>query len=66
MNDNFAQNKTKIPTTRLPDDINLATSVVPYQFWDTPMPPDESLKIGTIFSELDFPFIGDGGANFDR
>lgn len=55
--------KTKIPTTRLPEDMPLASAYVPYQMWDTPMPLEESLKIGTIFTELDFPFICDGGAN---
>ncbi|MGN1410880.1 MAG: spore coat associated protein CotJA [Oscillospiraceae bacterium] len=65
MNNNIYENSTKLPTTRLPENIPLASSFVPYQFWDTPMPPKESLKIGTIFSELDFPFIGDGGAESD-
>lgn len=64
MNNNIYEDVTKIPTTRLPEDIPLASSFVPYQFWDTPMSPRESLKIGTIFHELDLPFI-DGGAELD-
>lgn len=59
------ENMTKIPKTRLPEDIPLASAFVPYQFWDTPIPPEEGLNIGTIFSELDFPFLCDGGANHE-
>lgn len=60
------ENMTKIPTTRLPEEVPLASSFVPYQFWDMPTPPEEGLKVGTIFSELDFPFLADGGANYGR
>lgn len=51
---------TKLPTTRLPVSVPLASSYVPYQAWEEPTPPEESLQVGTIFTELDLPFLGGG------
>ena len=57
---------TMFPTTRLPMDTPLASAYVPYQMWEEPISPEDALEKGTIFTELDFPFLCDGGANFER
>jgi hypothetical protein len=54
---------SKLPTTRLPESIPLASSFVAYQMWEEPTQPEESLQAGTIFTELNLPFLGDGGAS---
>lgn len=57
---------TKIPTTRLPENMPLASAYVPYQFWEEPIPPQDGLRQGTIFDELDLPFIFHGGVDIER
>ncbi|MCC8069500.1 MAG: spore coat associated protein CotJA [Ruminococcus sp.] len=58
--------ETKIPTTRLPKDIPLASAFTPYQMWEEPMSPEDSLKRGTMFTELDLPFLCEGGMDYER
>lgn len=36
----------------------IAMAYVPWQYWETPMDPCQALEIGTIFKELDKPFLG--------
>ena len=36
----------------------LAMAYVPWQYWETPLEPCEALEVGTIFSELNKPFLG--------
>jgi hypothetical protein len=61
-----AHENTQIPTTRFPESMPLASAYVPYQLWDGDhIPPEEALQIGTIFWDLDFPFLGDGGGELD-
>lgn len=40
----------------------LAIAYVPWQQWNQTCPLDKALKIGTIFPELDKPFLGKRGA----
>lgn len=35
-----------------------AMAYVPWQYFSTPYEPQKALKIGTIFPELDKPFLG--------
>lgn len=42
------------------DDVeSLAMAYVPYQNWQKLYSPDVAIKRGTLFSELDKPFIGE-------
>lgn len=43
---------------RLPKDTPLAMAYVPFQQWENPLPMAEGFQKGTIFSELDYPFLG--------
>jgi len=47
--------------------LHLAIATVPMQQWETPYPPAQALKQGTIFPSLDLPFFvtdrTGGGAN---
>lgn len=36
----------------------IAMAYVPWQYWETPLEPCDALEIGTIFSELNKPFMG--------
>ena len=36
----------------------LAMAYVPWQYWETPLEPYEALRTGTIFAELNKPFLG--------
>lgn len=36
----------------------LAMAYVPWQYWQQPVEPCEGLERGTIFAELDKPFLG--------
>jgi hypothetical protein len=38
---------------------------VPYQTWEEPMSAEDALNHGTIFTELNLPFLCVGGANYD-
>ena len=44
--------------SRLPKDTPLAMAYVPFQQWENPLPMAEGFQKGTIFSELDYPFLG--------
>ena len=39
-------------------DLPLAMAYIPWQYFSTPYEPQKALKIGTIFPELDKPFLG--------
>lgn len=41
-------------------DFALAMAYVPWQYFDTVYEPDKALEIGTIFPELDKPFLAAG------
>lgn len=42
------------------NDFALAMAYVPWQYFDTVYEPDKALEIGTIFPELDKPFLAAG------
>lgn len=63
---NYNDYTTKIPTTRLPEDMPLGSAFVPYQMWQEPIPIQEGFHDGTIFSELNLPFLAYGGADYER
>ena len=52
------------PDTRdfFPDDIPLAMAYVRWQRWQDLYEPCKALEHGTIFKELDKPFLGKGGS----
>lgn len=39
--------------------VSLSMAYVPWQSWDQIYEPDTGLTRGTIFPELDFPFLGE-------
>ena len=47
------------PATALPADMPVAMAYVPYQSWTKVYEPSVGLYRGTIFEELDKPFIGE-------
>ena len=44
--------------TTLPKDMPIGMAYVPFQQWDTPYEGAVGYSRGTIFKELDLPFIG--------
>lgn len=44
------------------DTFPVAMGYVPWQFWETTYEPDKALEVGTIFPELNKPFLGWKGA----
>ena len=50
-----------VPRGRFPEDTPLAMAYVPFQQWGKVYNPDEGFKKGTIFPDLDFPFMRGGG-----
>ena len=57
--------KYKNETSMFPEDTPLAMCYVPFQKYDKTYPENIALEKGTIFPELYFPFLGDGGDRFD-
>ncbi len=51
------------PDTRdfFPEDTAIAMAYVPWQKWEDLLEPCKGLEHGTIFSQLDKPFLGKGG-----
>ncbi len=49
----------KQPTTTLPKSMPIGMLYVPYQSWQKVYEPQVGLPRGTIFEELDKPFIGE-------
>lgn len=45
------------------DSLPLAMAYVPMQKWGNLYEADVALKRGTLFQELDLPFMGDGRGN---
>lgn len=45
-------------------EMKLAMAYVPWQHWRDTYNYDEGFKTGTIFPELDFPFLGYKGARY--
>ena len=45
------------------DQLPLAMAYVPMQSWTTTYELDTALEKGTIFPDLDLPFLGRGGIN---
>lgn len=43
----------------VPRELALAMAYVPWQKWDGVYTPDVALTRGTMFSELDLPFLGE-------
>ena len=44
-----------------PSDMPIAMAYVPWQKWQKLYEPSQGLEHGTIFGELDKPFLGKGG-----
>ena len=43
-----------------PEEFPLAMAYVPWQYFTTVYEPDRALEVGTIFPELDKPFLAGG------
>ncbi len=43
-----------------PENISLAMAYVPYQSWQNIYAVDDALNAGTLFADLDKPFLGAG------
>lgn len=55
------------PQGIFPAQMTLAMAYVPYQAWEQPLPPDEALCAGTVFSSLVKPFMMEkGGAQYEE
>ncbi|NLZ45903.1 MAG: spore coat associated protein CotJA [Clostridiales bacterium] len=54
------------PTGRFPEEMPLAMCYVPMQKWDKIYDPVTGLQRGTIFAELDKPFIGEEAVRSGR
>lgn len=48
------------------DELPIAMAYVPLQKWRNVYDPDVALERGTLFSELDLPFIGEAAVNDER
>lgn len=53
------------PNHSLCDDMVLVMSYVKKQEWDQTYEAETALERGTIFPELDLPFVGEGGCRYD-
>ena len=53
-------NKEQYPRYESPKDMVVAMAYVPWQYFGEVYEPDKALRIGTIFPELNKPFIGRG------
>ena len=51
----------KNETSLFPENTPLAMCYVPFQKYDETYPENIALEKGTVFPELYFPFLGDGG-----
>lgn len=49
------------PGTDLCSEMEVAMAYVPWQYFQTIYEPDKALQAGTIFPELNKPFLGKGG-----
>ena len=49
--------------SRFPSKTPLGMAYVPFQQWGDMFPEDEGFEKGTIFPELDFPFMNGGEAD---
>ncbi len=47
-------------TSLFPQNISLAMSYVPYQQWQNIYDTDDAFAAGTLFADLDKPFLGYG------
>lgn len=47
----------------MPEEMPLAMAYVPWQMWQEIYSTDKGFQRGTIFRELDMPFVGKGGWN---
>ncbi len=56
-------NPNEIPA--FPASVTLAAAYVPWQYWETPMPPCDALEAGTVFPSLVKPFIMQKGGAAD-
>jgi hypothetical protein len=45
---------------KMPPGLELARAYVPFQRYQTSLPPEEGLRAGTIFQELIRPYAGRG------
>lgn len=48
------------------DELPIAMAYVPMQKWRNVYEPDVALERGTLFSELDLPFIGEAAVDNER
>lgn len=63
-NINTPQNGCNI--SRFPENTPIAMSYTPMQQWGSVYPEDEALSVGTIFPELNLPFMPEGGCYGQR
>lgn len=59
----YRQNQMTMPMTKRDTykDMSLAMAYVPWQTWRDLYEPEKGFHCGTIFQELNLPFLGKGG-----
>lgn len=57
------QNNNSNNTSRFPRNAPLAMAYVPFQEWGDVYTDDEAFPIGTLFPDLNFPFMRGAGDN---
>lgn len=61
MDDIFTRQMHNYGISPLPEDTTVAMAYVPYQQWTDTYSPEQGLCSGTMFPELNKPFLGCGG-----
>lgn len=61
---NYRQTQSSVSTMRRDswDDKSLAMAYVPWQTWRDIYEAEKGFRCGTIFQELNMPFLGKGGS----
>ena len=58
---NHRQMHTSSPCKPMQNDMSLAMAYIPWQIWREIYDVDKGFHCGTIFKELNLPFLGKGG-----
>lgn len=60
---NYRQSQMTMPSVKRDtlEDMPLAMAYVPWQTWDNIYDTEKGFQCGTIFQEMNLPFLGKGG-----
>jgi hypothetical protein len=58
--DTDRNNNTSVPGTMFPENPPLSMAYVPFQQWGETYSDDKAFSSGTLFPQLDLPFMGGG------